>query len=55
MKIRTLRIVVEMNTNLPITSEEVRDAMVEMVYNHDEYDRDETIYGIPRVSVVVLD
>jgi hypothetical protein len=55
MKTHKFLITAEVTTNLPITSQDVIEALHKMVYAHPEYDRDETVAAIPLVELRNLD
>ena len=51
MKTEKVVIQVEMEVNLPITSEDVKLALEHMVSTHHKFNEDETTVTIPRVEV----
>jgi hypothetical protein len=51
MKTQKYEITVKLVTNLPIDSPMVRDALEKMIYNHPDYDKDETVAAIPEIKV----
>ncbi len=53
MKLRRLKIAATMVTDLPLTANDIREALEKMVYAHEDYDREETVAALPFVGFSV--